>query len=131
MKVVFDTNIYVSVFAFPGGRAELALDRAMEKADQVYISLPLLAELNRVLSRKFEADQEQVLRALQVVDKIAVRVEPKFKVAILQDEPDNRVLECAVAAKADAIVTGDKAMLKLKSTMGVRIMTLRAYVETA
>ena len=44
------------------------------------------------------------------------------------DEPDNRVLECAVAGRADAIVTGDRAMLKLRRFEGIEILTLRAFL---
>ncbi len=53
------------------------------------------------------------------------RLDPLTKV--LDDEPDNRTIECAVTGKAVAIVTGDKAMLRLREYKGIRIITLNDY----
>ena len=50
---------------------------------------------------------------------------------MLDDEADNRLLECARAGRVDAIVTGDKAMLKLGSYAGIRILTVREFLETS
>lgn len=47
----------------------------------------------------------------------------------MKDDPDNRVLECALAGRADAIVTGDTALLELGEYRGVRIVSLRDYLE--
>ena len=47
----------------------------------------------------------------------------------VKDEPDNRILECALAARAEAIVTGDRALLALREFGGVRIIRLRDYLE--
>jgi len=46
-------------------------------------------------------------------------VKPVKRIHILEDDPDNRVLECALHGKADAIVTGDKEMLKLQKASGL------------
>ena len=53
----------------------------------------------------------------------------KKKINILEDKPDNRVLECAAAGKADIIVTGDKAMLRVKEYRGIKIISLREYLN--
>jgi len=47
----------------------------------------------------------------------------------VEDEPDNRVLECALASHVDAIVTGDQALLELREFQGVRIISLHEYLE--
>ena len=49
---------------------------------------------------------------------------------MLKDEPDNRILECAISGKADLIVTGDKEMLGLKEYLGIKIERLRDYLES-
>ena len=59
---------------------------------------------------------------------LATIVSPTVQVAALADEPDNRILECAVAGRADAIVTGDRAMLALGRFEGIEILTLAAYL---
>jgi len=56
-------------------------------------------------------------------------VRPARRLRVLADAPDNRILECAVAGAAGAIVTGDRAMLALREYRGVRILALRAYLE--
>jgi predicted nucleic acid-binding protein len=48
---------------------------------------------------------------------------------VLRDEPDNRILECADFGKADVIVTGDKEMLRQKEFKGIKIVSLREYLE--
>ena len=54
---------------------------------------------------------------------------PREKIAVLGGEPDNRILECAVTGHADVIVTGDRAMLKLKKYSGIRILSLRQFLD--
>jgi uncharacterized protein len=49
---------------------------------------------------------------------------------VLEDEPDNRILECATFGKVDIIVTGDKEMLHLKEHMGVKIASLFFWLKT-
>jgi predicted nucleic acid-binding protein len=48
---------------------------------------------------------------------------------VVKDEPDNRILECALAGRAEAIITGDRALLALGEYGGVSIMGLREYLE--
>jgi predicted nucleic acid-binding protein len=49
----------------------------------------------------------------------------------VNDEPDNGILECAVAGGADVIVTGDWAMLDLGSYEGIRMLTLREFLKSS
>jgi predicted nucleic acid-binding protein len=55
-------------------------------------------------------------------------VRPRRHLEVLKDAPDKRVLECAVSARADANITGDKALLALGRYRGVRIAGLRDYL---
>ena len=48
---------------------------------------------------------------------------------MLSDEPDTRILECASDGGADAVVTGVRALLALGTFRGIRILTLRGYLE--
>jgi predicted nucleic acid-binding protein len=51
--------------------------------------------------------------------------------AIVKDEPDNRVLECALTGNAEAIVTGDHELLALREFRGVRVLSLRDYLQSS
>jgi uncharacterized protein len=129
VKVVFDTNILVSAVVFPGGRAESALVRIVEERDRLFVSRALLDELLGVLARKFSRDAEALARVALLLSEIAGTVRPRTRLRVVRDDPDNRVLECAVAARADLVVTGDKDLLALGEYRGVRIVSLRDYLQ--
>ena len=130
MRVVFDTNILVSAFIFPGGQAERALGQALNGVVQMILSKPILHELLGVLARKFARDPEELARVAVFLSELAEVVHPRQQVAVLQDEPDNRILECAVTGHADLIITGDRQMLALGEYAGIPIATLRAFLES-
>ena len=129
MKVVFDTNILVSALAFPGGRGEAVLRRVIEEHDQLVISKPILDELLGILARKFSRDAEELAHVAVFLSGLALSVRPRRKLQVVKDEPDNRILECAIAGHAEAIVTGDRALLALREYRGVRIISLREYLD--
>lgn len=130
MRVVFDTNIFVSALAIPGSRADEALQRIIEGNDDLIVSKAIILELLDVLARKFARDSEELSRVAVFVADLGVWVEPKGRISVLSDETDNRVLECAISGNAHLIVTGDKQMLGLREHEGVRIVTLRDYLAT-
>ena len=128
MRVVFDTNIYVSVLVVPGGRAGAAIRRIIDGEDTLIVSRAILDELLSVLARKFARDREELARVAVFVSNLAETVETSEELAVLSDEPDNRILECALAGSAEAIVTGDRAMLALGEFRGVKILSLADYL---
>ncbi|MBE0627009.1 MAG: putative toxin-antitoxin system toxin component, PIN family [Burkholderiales bacterium] len=127
-RVVFDTNVLVSALAFPGGRGEAALLRIIDETDQLVLSRPIVDELLEVLARKFARDAEELAHVAVFVTELALIVAPKRRLRVVQDDPDNRILECAVAGRAEVIVTGDKALLALKLYGKIRILSLREYL---
>jgi putative PIN family toxin of toxin-antitoxin system len=129
LKVVFDTNIYVSAFLLPGSQADSALMRIAEGTDQLIISKAIVDELLDVLSRKFAKNADELARVAVFLTDLADIVRPRGRIDVLRDEPDNRILECARTGKADAIVTGDKAMLRLRRFGEIRIISLQEYLE--
>ena len=129
MKVIFDTNILVSAVVFPGGRGEAALRRVIEEHDQLVISRPILDELLGVLARKFSRDAEELAHVAVFLSNLAITVRPRRRLQVVKDEPDNRILECALAGRAQVIVTGDRALLVLREYKVVRIISLRDYLE--
>jgi uncharacterized protein len=129
MRVVFDTNIFISALAIPGSLAEKAVSRIIEGRDELVISPDIIKEVLSVLSLKFGRDREALSHVAVILSELGELVEPKQTVRVLKDEPDNRILECATFGKADIIVTGDKEMLRLREHMGVKIASLREYLE--
>jgi len=130
VRAVFDTNIFVSAFVFPGGRAEEAVMKASQGDVELVISKPVIRETLDVLARKFDRTPEELARVAVFLSELGEVVAPRTKLTVLDDEPDNRILECAVAGSVDVIVTGDQAMLDLGSYEGIRIMTLREFLKS-
>lgn len=128
MRVVFDTNILVSALVFPGGQGEAALRRILEERDEFVLSKPILDELLGVLARKFLRDAEELAHVAVFLGELGTVVKPGQRLNVLKDAPDNRILECAVAGKAHAIVTGDRALLALREYRKVRVISLRDYL---
>jgi putative PIN family toxin of toxin-antitoxin system len=120
---VFDTNVYVSAYGFGGAPARL-LRAAITGEFGLVTSPALLAEAARILADKLEFDGEHVEAAVRQIARIAEVVRPGARLTVLADEPDNRVLECAVAGAADTIVSGDRHLLELREYAGIRVLTV-------
>ena len=129
MKAVFDTNIFVSALAIPGGQAERAVDLVIDARVNLCISKEIIHEVLRVLAQKFSKGPEELSRTAIFLSELAELIIPRKKLAVLDDEPDNRILECAVTGHADVIVTGDRAMLNLKKYQEIRILSLRQFLD--
>ena len=130
MRVVFDTNIYVSAFVLPGSRADAAMLGAMDGDGQLLLSKAILDELLGVMARKFSKNAGELARIAVFLSEISKIDAEGEKLSVLKDEPDNRILECAIAGQADAIVTGNKAMPELQEFKGIRILSSKEYLES-
>jgi len=129
VRVVFDTNIFISAFVIPGSLAEKAILKIIEEKDSLLISTDIIDEVLSVLSSKFGRDREGLSHVAVTLSELAELVKPAKRITIFKDEPDDRILECAVHGKADILVTGDKEILRLREYKGVKIICLREYLE--
>lgn len=82
-----------------------------------------------MLAKKFSYDREFLSRTAVFLSEIAEIVQPKEKIDILKDKGENKIIECAVAARADVIVSGDKELLSLGKHKDIKIITLREFLE--
>jgi putative PIN family toxin of toxin-antitoxin system len=129
LKAVFDTNIFISAFAIPGGKAEEAYLLGLKGRFILCSSIPILTETAQKLREKFGWDEDKITHLLRTIAGVAIIVKPHSHFHLLPDEPDNRVLECAEEAKADFIVTGDKHLLSLKHFQNIDIITLSDFLK--
>lgn len=128
VKVVLDTNILVSALVF-GGKPKQILDLTLSQRIKAFISTPILSEFVDVLLRKFYYSESQVYTLERKIKEGFCVVYPKLTVSILEDEPDNRVLEAALTAQADFIVTGDKELLNLQSFRSTKILSAADFLR--
>lgn len=129
MRAVADTNVYISALNF-GGTAEevLALGRAQRV--HLFVSPSILEEIEGVLLRKFQWSTERTRQAIADIREFADLVRPKETIHLItEDESDNRVLECALEAKADIVITGDIHLRQLKIFQSIPIVTPGEFLE--
>jgi|NGEPerStandDraft_6_1074524.scaffolds.fasta_scaffold219382_2 putative PIN family toxin of toxin-antitoxin system len=109
IRVVLDTNVLVSANLSEEGLEALVVSLALNQKIQLHVSEPILQEYERVLRYprlKFEA--KEVARFLARLRRSSVLVMSTLTLSASPDEADNRFLECAEAARADFLVTGNK-----------------------
>jgi len=124
LKVVLDTNIYISAILF-GGDPERIRKLSKEKELEILISEAIIAEIAEVLRKKFNWKSWQISQIIDEIRESATLVIPNQTLSITKgDEDDNRILECAVEGKVQYIVSGDKQhLLPLKEYQGVKILS--------
>jgi putative PIN family toxin of toxin-antitoxin system len=125
-RVAVDSNVLISALHF-GGPPEELLTLANEGGIDLFVSPFILSETARVLREKLGWTNQAVRDALTLITEVATVVEPTIALnAVADDETDNRIIECAVHARADFLVTGDKRhLLPLGTYQGIRIVTPR------
>lgn len=109
LRIVLDTNLVVSAHLRSTGNEQFVLDLALTGKFRFYVSPQLLAEYADVLHRqKLRIDTRRAEASLRLIRKTAVLVKPRHILSVCPDPDNNRVLECAEAAEADYLVTGNK-----------------------
>jgi putative PIN family toxin of toxin-antitoxin system len=126
-RVVLDTNVLISAYRF-GGKAEAILALAQAEEFLVLTSEPLRNELEGVLAHKFFMTPEMIIEACAPLLEVSQSIHPRKRLNVCSDEPDNRVLECAVEGKADFIVAGDRHLLNLPPIEGLAILSPDAFL---
>lgn len=116
-------------FNFRGLATEL-LDLADAGAFRLVVSEVLIDEVLDVLGRKFDWSVPELKMASGRMKKYAEIVNPAIRLeVVLDDEDDNRVLECAVAGNADFLVTGDRDLLRLREYEGIQIERIADFLR--
>jgi uncharacterized protein len=132
VKVVFDTNVWIAI-----SMRKILKDEFLRVKENltVYISKDIALETSRVL--QYQRVSEVLRRAgirerdvLQVITSNSKMIETNMKLHVInEDAEDNKVLECALAAGADIIVSGDKHLLSLGKFRKTRILEPREFFD--
>ncbi len=89
---------------------------------ELFTSEAILLELQQKLEDKFGFDRPQVVTAINDVRRVTNIVHPTMKVAVVRDADDDKIIECALEAKAELIVSFDKDLLTLKEYEAIKIV---------
>ncbi|HZB88621.1 MAG TPA: putative toxin-antitoxin system toxin component, PIN family [Terracidiphilus sp.] len=131
MPVVFDTSVWISAMQFGHRRSApvLAIEAALSY-DTIAICDQIEEEIFRILTLKFQWEPAQVKLRLGFLLHRAIYVRVPGKLRVCRDPNDDMVIECAVVAKARAIVSGDKDLLALGVYKNFRIVTPAGYLAS-
>jgi putative PIN family toxin of toxin-antitoxin system len=132
LRVTADTNILISALIFRGGKPFQLLELAREGKISLAVSDAILDEVGGVLARKFNWPPEDIADARKRIIVIARTVKPAVQLDVIkEDPPDNRILECAVGAGSDYIVSGDKDLLRLGGYDSIKILSVSDFLSLA
>lgn len=129
MKIVFDTNVYVAE-ALLGGAAEAMLQVTLRNRWLVFSCRELLDEVERVLTGQFGFSLRFGRMARQRVRRRTVLVlPPASRHTVASDPADSPILQTALAAGADLLITNDQHLLALNPYQSLRILSMTDYYE--
>jgi uncharacterized protein len=134
LKVVLDTNVWISALLW-GGKPAAAIKAAEEGKIGIFASEEIVGEISQVLAypKLPKICQAECLRHEELIEavlKVVKFVEVTKKVNVVMEHPaDDKFIECALAARADYIVSGDKHLLKVGSYKKTRIVSVNEFLQ--
>ena len=131
VSAVFDTNVYISIFAFPGKPLAALWDLVVTGEIELFVSPPIIDEFQKIIQSKFHFSPEETQLFTDRILNSATLLEPSQKLTVVRDhEEDNRILECAVEAKATHLISGDKKhLIPLKKYRGIKILSAAEFLR--
>ena len=131
-KIVLDTNVIVSGILF-GGNPRGVIQSVIEGRSILYISTPILEEIEAVLLRpKFKLNASIVRNLVYEIEQISIFAESKKAINIVKKDPDdNKFIECAIASNSEFIISGDVHLLEIKKYRKIKIITPQEYLMGA
>ena len=135
LKAVIDTNVFVSGLFGKDSLSARLQDRWINEEFELVTSIEILKEVSRVLQypkikNHFKPKDETIRRFFRLVFRKAIITKDLYATDRITDDPsDNKFLACALEAKADYIVSGDRHLRDLKQFHGVKITDVKAFLE--
>lgn len=129
--VTLDTNVYLSAFLFQDGILADLWRFAEAGRYTVILSPFIVREFMEKLREKFKVSEAERERIKRTVVRVAEMVQPKTVPVVIADDPDDdHILACAVAGKADILVSGNQHLLRLKEYEGIPIVRPMDFLRT-
>jgi putative PIN family toxin of toxin-antitoxin system len=130
MKIVIDTNIFVSSF-FWGGYPREVFERVINGFDELFITDEIINEITSVMgSDKFIVNSSEIEDYVKIIKKYSKKIISKNATkSISRDKSDDKILQCGLDGNVDFIVTGDKDLLVLIEYETIKIIKPKDYLE--
>lgn len=128
VAVTADTNIWISAFNYRGKPRRL-IEMAEAGKIELAISDTIIAETRRILHERFDWAPDRIDMAEAEMRRLARHITPRVTLDVVKDDPaDNRIVECAVSAGSEFIVTGDKDLLRIGVYDSIRMITVSDFL---
>lgn len=132
MRVVIDTNIFISSFFNPNGNPKRVIDLWKNGKITICITEEILKEYVKVLAGLGFSNEPELEELLGLFKKknniIYIASTPKFN--LIKDDPDDdKFIECTVAARAQYIISGDKHLLNLKTFQNITVISPSEFLN--
>jgi putative PIN family toxin of toxin-antitoxin system len=128
-RVTPDSNVLVSALVFGGKPLEI-LELGLDGQIELAVSDFIVAETLRILRDKLTRSPEQLTKAESYIDGCAKRVSPTHTLDVVKTDPsENQIIECAVAAGSEVVVTGDAHLLSLGGFRGIKMMRVADFLQ--
>ena len=122
LRIVPDTGFYIAAALKDGfARSYLVGKGSKLFGYELFTSEAILLEVQAKLEDKFGFERQEVVKVIQDIRRVAMVVHPKQKLTVVRDPDDNKILECAVEAKAHIVAAFDKDLLDLKEYEAIKI----------
>ena len=130
IRIVLDTNVLISALLF-GGNPQTVLEIAIMGQISLVLSREILNEFEDVLcGKKFAYPPEIARNIVRELEAVSELVFPTRKIAAVKADPyDNLILECAVKAGVDYVVSGDNHLLELRRFEGIPILSPAQFLK--
>ena len=131
IKVVADTNVFVS--SFFGGNPRKIVDLWKSRQLTLCLSRPIIDEYIEILQRlglKNERELSELLSLFAHGFHVLFSAKTPKLHLVEEDPDDDKFIECAVALKADFIISGDKALIAIQDYMGIRIVSPKEFLDS-
>jgi len=131
LRLVIDTNVVISAALKTQGLERVALIIAVTKPARLYVSDPILDEYSEVLARRILHIRKGIrAQILQMIRNRSFLVSPQRTLDVTSDPGDNVFLECAEAARADYLITGNRRRFP-RFWRSTKVVSSREFIEIA
>ena len=132
MKIVLDTNVFISGIFWEGNFCSQIIDKWKNKKFDLVSSMEILDEFVKTLRNfKIQMPEDIIEEWRKLIIENSIIVESFEKIDFIKEDPDdNKFLEAAVSGNVKYIVSQDKHLLKIKNYQGIKIISPEEFLNS-
>ena len=131
MRVVLDTNVFISGIFWEGNFCSKIIDKWKNREFELVSSIEIIEELLNTLKHfKIQLDEETIESWRNIIIERVIIAKSSERLDVIKEDPnDNKFLETAIAGKANFIITQDNHLLKVKKLNSIIILNPEEFLK--